>query len=163
MSNNLSRLIQNKGENLAIQHKMFFKSHDLSSYIQILLLALPILFSLYSLVYWWDRGMKNLDFFSMAISIMALIYFMNYWKNQELYMEWGEKYLILYKEIETYFKKWDLSEVWIQDFDLRLNELNCLKKPAFHIWSKLWTDLVVEKETTYSNESHPWWKSSQSS
>lgn len=155
MNNKLSRLIQNKGENLAIQHKMFFKSHDLSLFIQISLLAVPILLSLYTLAYW---GVKALDFLAMALSIVALVYFINYWKNQELYMEWWEKYLLLYKEIETYYKKWDFSEDWIEEFDQKINEVNCLKKPASHFWAKLWTDRVVEKETTYSNETQPWWK-----
>ncbi|EKD44781.1 MAG: hypothetical protein ACD_71C00007G0003 [uncultured bacterium (gcode 4)] len=155
MNTNLENLIQNRWQNLALQHKSFFKSHDLSLFIQIGLLITPILLSLWSLTY---DGPKYLDFIAMCLSIFALIYFINYWKNQELYMEWWEKYLVMYKEIETAYKQRGFTTDWLLEFDVRLNILNTLKKPPFHVWAKVWADHVVRKETMYANENKPWWE-----
>ena len=75
-------------------------------------------------------------------------------------MSWGEKYLILYKELENYFKlntKYDSKK--LEEFIKKQNNLWIdNNRPNNHFFSKRWTDKVIEKEMKYWNENVVWWK-----
>lgn len=156
MNENLKQSLQNQWQNTWFNAKMYFKSHDLAQIIQFTLLFLPPTFGILSLAYWW---IKILDTLALIFSIFALVYFINYWKNQESFMEWGEKYLDIYHEIETYYKsseKYD-SKV-IKNFNDKISELNKEKRPEYHIFAKVRVDKKMDKEMTYWNEKKPWYK-----
>lgn len=160
---NIKKQLQNIWENLAYQTKGYFKSHDLAERFQISLLLLPIILTLISFYfswYAWTNISKILDYLGFWISLIAIIYYTYFWKNTELYMSWGEKYLALYKEVENYFK-WNsqYESSIIQDFIERQNQLWLdNNKPNIHFWAKKWTDRVIEKEMKYWNEDVVWWK-----
>ncbi len=164
MKNHKSQL-QNIWENLAYQSKIFFKSYDLSIWIQIMLLWLPILvtvisFYLSSKTDTFSRITHLLDYISFTLSILALIYYAYFWKNTELYKSWWENYLVLYKEVENYFK---INSVYSTDEIERIvkkqNDLWIdVNKPNKHFLSKYWTDWVIENEMRYANEKDVWWK-----
>lgn len=149
--------LQNIWENAWYNAKMYFKSHDLSQIIQLTLLFIPVALSIVSLSFSW---VKLLDIVSTILSLFALVYFIWFWKNQELFMEWGEKYLELYHRIETYYKSYTSTyDNWIiEDFNKELSALNIQKRPEYHIFAKIWVEKTIDKEMTYSNESHPWYK-----
>lgn len=154
---NIKSSLQNVGENLAYQTKCYFKSHDLAIFIQILLLSIPITLSLYSFYLGWS---KCLDYISFWFSVLSLVYYMYFGKNTELYKIWWEKYLILYKKAENYFK--NNSNYKKTEIDKLLKLQNNLaqdsNKPSIHVLSKWWTDKVLEKEMKYANEKHVWWR-----
>lgn len=152
----LKKLLQNQWENVWFNAKMFFKSHDLSQIIQFSLLSLPFVLWIISLS--CCEWFKILDILSLILSVFALIYFINYWKNQELFMEWGEKYMELYHEIETYYKGGNYSHEQIQVLKDKISVLNREKKPAYHIWAKKIVDKTMDKEMKYANEEKPWYK-----
>lgn len=153
----LKKQLQNIWENLWFQTKIFFKSHDLSIRIQFILLLLPLILTLISFYYDWN---KILDYFSFWFSIFALVYYLYFWKNTELYMSWWEDYLVLYKEVENYFKsKWDYDENIVNDFIKKQNKLwKDNKKPTTHLFAKKWVDKTIEEEMKYWNEKVVWWK-----
>ena len=164
MKNHKSQL-QNIWENLAYQSKIFFKSYDLSIWIQIILLWLPILitivsFYLSSKADTFSEITNLLDYISFTLSILALIYYAYFGKNTELYKSWWENYLVLYKEVENYFK---INSVYttdeIEKIVKKQNDL-CIdvNKPNKHFLSKYWTDMVIENEMKYANEKNMWWK-----
>ncbi len=154
---NLKSDLQNVWENLAYQTKCFFKSHDIAVNMQQLLLSGPIILTIISFYMW---GFKLLDYISFTLSIMALCYYIYAGKNTELFKAWWEKYLVLYKETEQYFKlNSSYDEGKINQIVKKQNELWMdNSKPNIHIFSKYWTDKVIEKEMTYGNESVVWWK-----
>ena len=148
--------LQNIWENTWYNAKMYFKSHDLSQIIQLTLLFVPVALSIISLSCSW---MKLLDIISTILSVFALVYFIWFWKNQELFMECGEKYLELYHRIENYYKNNNTYDNWIiEDFNKELSDLNIQKRPEYHIFAKIWVEKTIDKEMTYSNENHPWYK-----
>lgn len=161
------RQLQTIGENLAQTSKQFFKSHDLSIWLQILLILVPMALSLISIYLWGESNsasyaslIKKLDFLSFFFSILSLSYYVFYWRNTELYKDWWERYLVLYKKVEHYYRSWwPYTNTEITVF---VNEQNNLvsdnTKPIFHIFSKLWTDWVLEKEMKYANEKVVWWR-----
>ncbi|MDD3119814.1 MAG: hypothetical protein PHF46_00185 [Candidatus Gracilibacteria bacterium] len=161
---NIKRQLQNIGENLAHQSKIYLKSHDLSIFLQLSLLSIPLILTLISFYLSGcstiDNLSKILDYFSFGISILALIYYVYFGKNTELYRSWGEKYLVLYKEVENYFKLNLNYEVSIiESFIEKQNQLGLdNNKPNIHFCSKKWTDKVIEKEMKYGNEDVVWWK-----
>lgn len=156
---NLKRILQNQWENVGLSAKIYFKSHDLSKWAQPLLLFIPSLLSIISLGCDW---IVFLDVASIIFSFFALIYFIYFGKNQELFMEWWDKYLVLYHEIETYYKKnkqsWMFEEAKIDEFKDKITDLNQQKRPEIHWWAKIWADKRMEKEMTYANEDTPWYK-----
>lgn len=153
----LKKQLQNIGENLGFQTKIFFKSHDLTSGIQFTLLWLPLLLTLLSFYYGWN---KVLDYISFWFSIFALLYYCFFWRNTALYMSWGESYLVLYKEVENYFKsESEYSEDIINNFIKRKNELwQDSNKPNVHFWAKRWVDKTINEEMKYWNEDVVWWE-----
>ncbi len=160
---NLKLQLQNIWENLAFQSKMFFKSHDLAIIIQIISLGIPIILTLISfyLSWWeWTNISKILDYLSFWISVIAIVYYTYFWKNTELYKYWWEKYLVIYKEIENYFKT--TEEYTKEEIEKFVNKQNIvsldLNRPNLHIWSKIWVDNVIDKEMKYWNEDVVWWK-----
>lgn len=154
---NIKQQLQNIWENLWYQCKIFFKSHDLAIRIQFFLLLIPLLLTLVSFYQSWN---KMLDYLSFGCSILALVYYSYFWKNTELYKSWWEKYLVLYKEVENYFKLNSTYEInKIEGFIEKQNQLWLdNNKPNTHFLSKYWTDLVLEKEMKYWNEEKVWWK-----
>lgn len=153
---NLKKLLQNQWENIWFNAKMFFKSHDITQRLQIMLLFLPTALWVISLAL---DGLKLLDVISLIISIFALVYFIYYWRNQELFMEWWEKYLELYHEIETYYKSnAEYSEAKIEQFKKWISLLNNQKKPTYHMFVKWWVERTMDKEMTYANEDKPWYR-----
>jgi len=157
MNDNIKKQLQNVWENLGYQTKIYFKSHDLAERIQFSLLLLPLILTLIS---FYLSSNKILDYMSFWFSILALVYYSYFWKNTELYMSWWEKYLLLYKEVESYFKlNTDYDSNKIKEFIKKQNKLWIDKnRPNNHFFSKKWTDIVLEKEMKYSNEKIIWWK-----
>ncbi len=153
---NIKKLLQNQWENVWYNAKMFFKSHDITQRMQIVLLFLPTTLWVISLAM---DGVKILDVISLITSIFALVYFIYYWKNQELFMEWWEKYLDLYHEIESYFKTNNTYEkIKLDEFMNKISSLNNQRKPSYHMFMKGWVEKTINKEMTYANEDKPWYK-----
>ena len=162
---NLKQQLQNIWENLAFQSKIFFKSHDIAIITQILLLSLPLILTLFSFyLSWceWSNLSRTLDYFAFWTSIIALVYYTYFWKNSELYKSWWEKYLVIYKEVENYFKtnKESYKKEDIENFIKKQNKIWVdLNKPNIHLLSKKLVDRTIEKEMKYWNEDVVWWKS----
>jgi hypothetical protein len=155
--NSIDKQLQNIWENLAFQSKIFFKSHDLSIYIQFSLLWIPLFLTLIS---FYCSGIKILDYFSFSLSVLALLYYCYFWKNAQLYMSWWEEYLSLYKQVENYFR-WqsEYDDKIINKFILSQNKLwKDSNKPNIHFYAKKWVDKTIEKEMKYWNEKVVWWK-----
>lgn len=154
----LRKIIQNQWQNVGLTAKIYFKSHDLVMCIQPLLLIVPFVFGVISLCSKdWN---KFLDASGLVLSFFALVYFITFGKNQELFKEWWEKYLVLYHEIETYYKKTssgDFTKEEVDMFTTKINSLNEQKRPEVHWFAKKWADSVIDKEMTYSNEKQPWY------
>lgn len=153
----LKKQLQNIWQNLWYQSKMFFKSHDLSIRIQFILLLLPLLLTLIS---FYLSSNKLLDYFSFWFSIIALWYYLYFWKNTELYMSWWEEYLSLYKNVESYFKS---EETYDKNIISKfIDEQNKLwkdnRKPNIHFFTKKWVDKTIDEEMKYWNEEVVWWK-----
>lgn len=152
----IKKLLQNLWENVWYNAKMFFKSHDITQRLQFILLFLPSALWVISLAMDW---IKILDIIILILWIFALVYFIYYGKNQELFMERWERYLELYHEIESYFK---LNKIYeedkIEELKLKISLLNKEKKPNYHIWVKNWVENTINKEMTYANEEKPWYK-----
>ena len=159
--------LQTTGENLAQTAKQYFKSHDLSIWIQIWLILIPLILSLISIYLWGESSsdkysswIKILDFISFFCSILALVYYVFYWRNTELYKNWWERYLSLYKKVENYYRSWwpydaNIIQSFINEQD---NLLLDNSKTSFHIFAKVWTDRVLEKEMKYGIEDVVWWR-----
>lgn len=145
------KLLQNFWENVWYNAKMFFKSHDITKITQFLLLFLPA--ALWTISLSLSNDFKILDIISAILWIFALAYFIYYGKNQELFMEWGEKYLDLYHEIEVYYKNnnsYDKEK--IEEFRKKIWTINQEKKPEYHFFAKARVEKVMDKEFTYQNE-----------
>lgn len=152
----IKKLLQNQWENAWYNAKMFFKSHDITQRLQFILLFLPSALWVISLALDW---LKFLDVISLIFWIFALVYFIYYGKNQELFMEWWEKYLDLYHEIESYFKANKIyEENKIEEFKSKISILNKEKKPNYHIFVKNLVENTIDKDMTYANEEKPWYK-----
>lgn len=148
--------LQTIGENLWFQSKMFFKSFDLSIFLQITLMVSPFILSLISITYDWY---KTLDVISLFLWFLSVVYYLWYWQYTKLYSQRWEKYLILYKEVENYYrsnKTYNKNQINI--FVKKQNELWELDKPNTHIFSKIWVDKTIENEMKYWNEKIIWWK-----
>ena len=155
---NLKKLLQNIWENLAWQSKILLKSSSVSNNIQILLLLIPMLLWLFSFYF---NGIKLLDYISYFISILAIIYYTYFWRNTEFYRSYWEKYLFLYKEVESYYKlkKSIYDKEDILKFRKLEGELNLdLNKPFAHPFIKWLVSKTIEKEIKYSNEEKLWWE-----
>jgi len=154
MNKDLSKVLQNYWENAGYNAKMFFKSHDITIRLQFFLLLLPTVLWIISLSI--CNGCKVLDIISSILWIFALVYFIYYGKNQELFMEWGERYLDLYHKIESYYKNnASYDQQRIEDFKEKMSVLNQEKKPEYHFFAKFWVEKVMDKELTYQNEKKP--------
>jgi len=157
MQKDFSNVLQNLWENTGYNAKMFFKSHDITIRMQFSLLFLPTVLWIISLSL--CEGCKILDVISAILWILALVYFIYYGKNQELFMAWGEKYLNLYHEIESYYKNNNsYDKQIIEDFKDRISVLNQEKKPEYHFCAKVRVKKVMDSEFTYQNEKKPWYK-----
>lgn len=157
---NLKKQLQNIWENLAFQSKMFFKSHDSSIKWQIWLLILPMWLTLISFYLNGWCCAKMLDYISFWLSNLAMIWYMFFWKNTELYKEYWEKVLQLYKEVENYYKtKEEYNANDINNFIEQQKILNTGQyKPSVVPWSYAKVVKTIEKEMGYANESVVWWK-----
>lgn len=157
---NLKKQLQNIWENLAFQSKMFFKSYDSSINWQILLMILPMWLTLVSFyLNGWDWA-KILDYISFWLSILAMVWYMFFWKNTELYKEYWEKFLQFYKEVENYYKtKEEYNANDINNFIEQQKILNTEQyKPSVMPWLHSKVAKKIEKEMGYANESVVWWK-----
>lgn len=154
--------LQNIWENLAYQAKNNLKSASIANFLQIFLLILPLWLKLIS--FYYNRGDKCtwctwLDYFSFFISILAIVYYAYFWRNTELYREYGEKYLTLYKEVERIYKEDNNNADLLKDVQEKQVKLNeDLHKPMIHIWIKWYIDKTIEEEFKYANEDVVWWK-----
>lgn len=153
----IKKLLQNQWENTWYNAKMFFKSHDITKITQFSLLFLPTALWIISISI--CNGFKILDIISVILWVFALAYFIYYGKNQELFMEWGEKYLDLYHEIESYYKNNDsYNKEKAEEFKQKISILNQEKKPQYHFFAKIRVEKVMDKEFTYQNEEKPWYR-----
>lgn len=152
----MANTLKNIWENLWFQAKCFFKSHDLSQRIQIILMILPFLLGWISLAFVVP---KIIDFIAFFFSILALVYYIWYWRYAELYMEIWEKYMVLYHDIEMYFKTAkNYSVTKVKYFTDSSNSINNSKKPPIHWWAKSRVDRIIDKEMKYWNQKKVWRK-----
>lgn len=153
----IKKLLQNQWENAWYNAKMFFKSHDITKITQFSLLFLPTALWIISISI--CNGFKMLDIISAILGVFALAYFIYYGKNQELFMEWGERYLDLYHEIESYYKNNDPhNKEKTEEFRQKISILNQEKKPQYHFFAKIRVEKAMDKEFTYQNEETPWYR-----
>lgn len=156
----LKTLLQNLWENTAFQSKMFFKSHDVTLIIQFLLLIIPSILWIISLSICDCNNTYWLDLSASILSIFALVYFIYFGKNQEIYKERWEKYIKLYHDIEFYYKgnEWKYNISQIEKFKEEITKLNMEKKIPCHSFIKWLVNWKIDQEMTYWNEKTPRYK-----
>jgi len=149
--------LQRTGQNLWYQAKCFYKSHDLAIRIQFILLIIPLLLTLFS---FYLGGVTFIDYLSYAFAILWICYYAYFWKNGELYFNWWDDFLCLYKEVEAHY----IGNLWNDDKFLKKiaskeKKMNtCSRKPKIHPIAKFWANKTIWEEMRYDNEKMVWWK-----
>jgi len=151
----LKKNIQQKGENLAYEAKCLFKSHSISIFFQFVLLLFPIIIWAFSLKYELCSIWEVIWFLT---SILALIYYLFYWKNTQLYKEYGERYISLHNDLKDYYIGNDYSVNEFNKYKSKHNKINDKWKPNVHFFSLWCVNLTIEKEMLSWNEKTLWWK-----
>ncbi len=152
----MKNAIQQLWESLAYEAKWFFKSHDLTNFLQFLLLLIPIIIWAITLKY---NVNEYIVLSGYLISLFALIYYIYYWKDTQLYKKYWEEYITLYNDVRnTYKMKSEIEQKEIDNFYKKRDKINNECKPSLHPFAKYIVDKTIEKEMKYWNESIVWWK-----
>lgn len=154
MTNWLKEIIQDRWQNLAFEAKCYLKSHTISMFFQFILLFIPIVIWTFALKY-TISGILEIIWF--LISILGLLYYIFYWKNTQLYKEYGEKYISLHNELKEYYKAGNYSNEEFNKFKVKHKLINDLWKPNTHFFSLYIVNMTIEKEMTSWNEDTLWW------
>lgn len=148
------KIIQFRGENLAYEAKCLLKSHSISIFFQFLLLFIPIIIWTISL----NSELSDVwEIIWFLTSILALVYYLFYWKNSQLYKEYGEKYISLHNDLKTYYIGNNYSEDGLNQYKIQQDLINDKWKPNTHFFSLFIVNLMIEKEMISWNEKELWW------
>ena len=152
----LKKEIQCLWEDVIYQAKIWLKSFDMSFRLEIWFLSVASIIELLCICF--SINSNILDFISVTLTVISLIFTIYFWLNQWIYKDYWEKYMSIYHELEHYYKSnvWKYKESEIKKFCTNINRLNWEKKPWLFPFIKSIVENTVKEETRHSWEKYPW-------
>jgi|GEM_PF-4228372 len=156
----IKKVIKSRGENTAYAAKCHFKSADYYKASMKWLLAINILFAVFSIADLGDS--EYVSVFTRifgAISLGASLFILFHQSQEDKnivgqHMEFGEEYLDINRELKKLYDQDIVSEAEFQKVDKRISRVSLRKdKPIINQFAKKMASRAIEKK----GEVNRWW------